>query len=82
MNLIPPHKVGKLQETLRAKAKSAPTYRFYALYDKLYRMDVLAHAYNCCRANGGAAGVDGQTFEQIEAYGWERWLGELAETLP
>jgi RNA-directed DNA polymerase len=81
MNLIPPTKVGKLQETLRAKAKSAPTYRFYALYDKLYRMDVLAHAYNCCRANGGAAGVDGQTFEQIEAYGWERWLGELAEAL-
>jgi len=81
MNLTPPDKVGKLQETLHAKAKGAPTYRFYALYDKLYRADVLAYAYACCRANGGAAGVDGQTFEQIEAYGEQRWLGELAEAL-
>ena len=81
MNLIPPVTVGKLQQTLQAKAKSAPTYRFYALYDKLYRADVLAYAYACCRANGGAAGVDGQTFEQIEEYGEERWLGELAEAL-
>ncbi len=81
MNLTPPYKVGKLQATLHAKAKGAPTYRFYALYDKLYRADVLAYAYACCQANGGAAGVDGQTFAQIEADGVERWLGELAETL-
>jgi group II intron reverse transcriptase/maturase len=81
MNLIPPVKVGKLQAALQAKAKGAPTYRFYALYDKLYRADVLAYAYACCRANGGAPGVDGQTFEQIEAYGVGRWLGELAEAL-
>jgi group II intron reverse transcriptase/maturase len=66
---------------LHAKAKRAPSYRFYALYDKVYRADVLWHAYQCCRANGGAPGVDGQTFEDIEAYGVLRWLGELAEEL-
>jgi RNA-directed DNA polymerase len=81
VSLIPPSKVGKLQETLHAKAKRAPTYRFYALYDKVYRADVLWHAYRCCRLNDGAAGVDGQTFEDIEAYGPMRWLGELAEEL-
>ena len=81
MSLLPPPTVGKLQETLHAKAKRAPQYRFYALYDKVYRADVLWHAYACCRANGGAPGVDGQTFEDIEAYGVTRWLGELAETL-
>jgi RNA-directed DNA polymerase len=81
MNLAPPLKVRKLQETLHAKAKGAPTYRFYALYDKVYREDVLGYAYACCQANGGAAGVDGQTFDDIEEYGMERWLGELAEAL-
>jgi group II intron reverse transcriptase/maturase len=81
MSLTPPDKVGKLRETLHAKAKGAPTYRFYALYDKVYRADVLAYAYACCKANDGAPGVDGQTFEDIEAYGVERWLGELAEAL-
>jgi RNA-directed DNA polymerase len=81
VSLEPPTKVGKLQETLHAKAKSAPTYRFYALYDKVYREDVLWHAYQCCRANDGTAGVDGQTFEDIEAYGAMQWLGELAEEL-
>ncbi len=81
MSLIPPEKVGKLQETLHAKAKRAPTYRFYALYDKVYRMDVLWHAYQCCRANDGAPGVDGQTFADIEAYGELQWLRELADEL-
>jgi group II intron reverse transcriptase/maturase len=70
-----------LQEALRAKAKGAPTYRFYALYDKLYRADVLGHALARCRDNRGAPGVDGQTFEGIEAYGEQKWLGELAEEL-
>ena len=79
MNLIPPAKVRKLREALHAKAKSAPTYRFYALYDKVYRRDVLAFAYRCCLGNQGAAGVDGQTFGDIEAYGVERWVDELAE---
>lgn len=81
MSLTPPQSVEKLQKALHAKAKAAPTYRFYALYDKLYRADVLAYAYACCRANGGAAGVDGQTFEQIEAYGVDKWLGALAQAL-
>jgi RNA-directed DNA polymerase len=81
VSLLPPAKVGKLQEALHAKAKSAPSYRFYALYDKLYRADVLAYAYLCCRANDGSPGVDGQTFEDIEAYGVGKWLGEVAEEL-
>jgi len=66
---------------LQAKAKSAPTYRFYALYDKVYRFDVLEHALARCRENRGAPGVDGQTFEDIKKYGEEKWLGELAEEL-
>ncbi len=81
MSLTPPDTVRKLQETLHAKAKRAPTYRFYALYDKVYRADVLGHAYLCCAANDGAAGVDGQTFTDIEEYGLDRWLGELTEEL-
>jgi len=58
---------------LHAKAKESTNFRFYAL-DKVYREDVLAFVYACCKANGGAAGVDGQTFEDIETYGAERWL--------
>jgi len=70
-----------LRNSLHAKAKGSPGYRFYALYDKVYRPDVLAHAYDCCKANKGAAGVDGQTFEDIEKYGLEQWLGELQKEL-
>lgn len=81
MSLPPPNTVQKLQAALHAKAKGSPQYRFYALYDTLSRPDVLVHAYACCKANRGAAGVDGQTFEDIEAYGVDRWLGELAEEL-
>ena len=69
MGLTPPTKVGKLRAALHAKAKRLPDYRFYALYDKLYREDVLRHAYRICHVNGGACGVDGQTFEDIEDYG-------------
>ena len=78
MSLIPPTKVGKLQSVLRAKAKASPGYRFYALYDKVFREDILAGAYVRCLRNEGAAGVDGQTFEDIELYGREKWLDELA----
>jgi RNA-directed DNA polymerase len=81
MSLPPPPKVQKLQEALHAKAKGAPTYRFYALYDKVYRKDILEFAYARCRANDGAPGIDRQTFEDIEAYGLERWLDELATAL-
>ena len=81
MSLAPPEKVRKLQEALHAKAKGSPSYRFYTLYDKIGRDDVLAWAYQRCRSNRGAPGVDGQTFEQIESYGRERWLGELAQEL-
>jgi group II intron reverse transcriptase/maturase len=80
-NLTTPASVQKLQTSLHAKAKEEPGFRFYALYDKIYRMDVLAHAYACCRANKGAPGIDGITFEDVEAYGAERWLGELAQQL-
>jgi RNA-directed DNA polymerase len=81
MSLATPESVQKLQTALHDKAKKSPDFRFYALYDKVYRKDVLAFAYACSKANGGAAGVDGQTFEGIEAYGVERWLDELAQEL-
>jgi retron-type reverse transcriptase len=73
--------VQKLQTALHAKAKEEPSFRFYALYDKLYREDFLAHPWRLAKANGGAAGVDGRTFRDVEEYGVERWLGELAEDL-
>ena len=81
MSLTPPLKVGKFQTALHTKAKNSPDYRFYALYDKVYRRDVLELAYVRSRANGGVPGVDGQTFEDIETYGRDRWLDELAEDL-
>jgi RNA-directed DNA polymerase len=81
MSLTTPVSVQKLQTVLHDKAKGSPDLRFHALYDKVYRRDVLAFAYQCCKANGGAAGVDGQTFEVIEEYGVGRWLDELVEEL-
>ena len=66
---------------LHAKAKTEAGYRFYALYDKIYREDILAHAYAQCRSNKGAPGVDRQDFADIEAYGVQQWLGELALAL-
>jgi RNA-directed DNA polymerase len=81
MGLTPPPKVEKLRAALHTKAKGSPSYRFYALYDKVYRKDILKHAFHCCLANQGAAGVDGVTFGQIKEYGEEKWLDELAEEL-
>jgi RNA-directed DNA polymerase len=81
MSLTTPSSVQKLQTALHAKAKESPDFRFYALCDKVYRKDVLAYAYERCKANGGAAGVDNQTFEDIASYGAERWLDELAQKL-
>ena|SRR6266576_192060 len=81
MNLVTPASVQKLQTALHAKAKESPNFRFYSLYDKVYRKDVLEFAYRCCKANGGAPGVDSQTFEDIETCGVEHWLDELAQEL-
>jgi group II intron reverse transcriptase/maturase len=81
MGLTTPATVQKLQAALHAKAKCSPDFRFYSLYDKVHRPDMLAFAYRCCKANQGCAGIDGQTFADIEAYGPERWLGELMEAL-
>jgi group II intron reverse transcriptase/maturase len=80
-SLSTPESVQKLQKALHAKAKAESGYRFYALYDKTYRADILAHAYALCRSNRGAPGVDGQDFADVEEYGLERWLGELALAL-
>jgi group II intron reverse transcriptase/maturase len=80
-NLATPKSVQKLQTALHAKAKAEAGYRFYALYDKISRDDILAHAYAQCRSNKGAPGIDGQDFADIEAYGVERWLAELALAL-
>ena len=80
-NLSTPKSVQKLQMALHAKAKAEAGYRFYALYDKISRDDILAQAYAQCRSNKGAPGIDGQDFADIEAYGVERWLGELALAL-
>jgi RNA-directed DNA polymerase len=80
-NLSTPLSVQKLQVALHAKAKSSDGFRFYALYDKIHRQDVLAQAWAQCRANKGAPGVDRQDFADIEAYGVERWLAELALSL-
>jgi RNA-directed DNA polymerase len=78
MSLATPSKIRELQIKLYRKAKNEPGYRFYMLYDKIYREDILAHAYARARANKGASGVDGQTFEQIESMGREKWLARLA----
>ena len=81
MSLPTLESVQKLQTALHAKAKGEPKFRFYALYDKVYRKDVLWTAWRRCLVNGGAPGVDGQSFETIEAYGVAKWLEELAEEL-
>ena len=81
MSLITPKSVWELQEALQAKAKREPACRFHSLYDKIYRKDVLLHAWKCCRAHGGAPGVDGVSFAQIEARGVGDWLEELSKEL-
>ena len=81
MSLPTQQKVETLQKALHAKAKRSPEFRFYSLYDKVYREDVLQIAFDRCARNRGAAGVDEQTLEDIEMYGEKRWLGELAEEL-
>ena len=74
-------RVQRLQTALHAKAKGAPSFRFYSLSDKVWRDDVLAVAWQTVRRNGGAAGVDGETVADVESQGVDRWLGALARDL-
>src|SRR5712664_406371 len=81
MSLATPSKIRELQIKLYRKAKSEPGYRFYMLYDKIYREDILAHAYELARSNKGAPGVDGESFEGIESKGLGKWLSGIREEL-
>jgi len=81
MSLATPTTIRTLQRKLYRKAKAEPAFRFYLLYDKIYRADILRHAYALARANAGAPGTDGMTFAAVEASGLERWLAGLREEL-
>jgi RNA-directed DNA polymerase len=81
MSLATPSRIRELQIKLYRKAKNEPEYRFYMLYDKMYREDILAHAYALVRANKGAPGVDEQSFEEIKSGGLEEWLTGIREEL-
>jgi RNA-directed DNA polymerase len=81
MSLATPELIRSLQRKLYCKAKAEPAFHFYTLYDKICRADILAHAYEVAHANAGAPGVDGRTFEHIEASGLEEWLAGLREDL-
>jgi RNA-directed DNA polymerase len=81
ISLATPEKIRSLQRKLYRKAKQEPTFRFYQRYDKVYRRDILEHAYLLCRGNGGSSGVDGVRFEEIEAQGRGEWVERLGKTL-
>jgi len=81
MSLETPDKIRNLQRKLYCKAKAEPAFRFYILYDKICREDILLRAYTLARANAGAPGVDGMTVGQIEAAGVDAWLAGLREDL-
>jgi RNA-directed DNA polymerase len=81
MSLATPVKIRIFQRKLYCKAKAEPDYRFYLLYDKICRGDILEHAYLLARANGGAPGVDGMTFAKIEESSRTEWLAGLRKDL-
>src|SRR4029453_7940971 len=81
MSLTTPDKIRNLQRKLYCKVKAEPAFRFYVLYDKICREDILPPAYRMARDNAGAPGVDGVTFAQIEEWGLEAWLTGLREEL-
>jgi RNA-directed DNA polymerase len=81
MSLETPEKIRTLQKKLYLKAKTEPDFRFYLLYDKVWRDDILRHAYRLAKANGGAPGVDGVTFAEIEAAGLDDWLAGIGKQL-
>lgn len=81
MSLQTPDKIRTFQRKIYFKAKSEPDFRFYQLYDKIYRADILHYAYRSAKANGGSAGVDGVTFEQIESEGAEEWISGIRKEL-
>ncbi len=81
MSLDTPDNIRNLQKKLYLKAKAEPDFRFYLLYDKVWRADILDHAYEVARANDGAAGVDGMTFDAIEAADVEEWLSGIGKEL-
>ena len=81
MSLKTPEKIRNLQRKLYLKAKSEPAFRFYILYDKIYRKDILEHAFHVAKAKGGSAGVDGVTFEIVESEGVDKWLAGIRKQL-
>jgi RNA-directed DNA polymerase len=81
MSLATPDKIRRLQRKLYVKAKNEPTCRFHQLYDKVYREDILEHAYLLCKSNSGAPGVDGVSFEDIEKRGRKEWLAAVRKEL-